>query len=412
MSASPGWWRRSGARLADRPRCPRRASSTTSSTPVPGGAPAARELLDLPGGRGATRRWSSRTWPRSGGWRPGRPAVGPPRRAGDRTARGRHRRRRRELDEEFRRPRLARAVIELLAGILRPAGLLCVDDAHFMDEASADLFAPPGRVAARRTVALVVSRRARRRRLHRPRRRRRSRLDLGPLAEDAAWSSPPGHRGHALPRHQLDAIVERSGGNPLFLRELVATPLRRWGRRRAPGHHRRRGGRPHRQSLHGRPVPAPPGVGARAVVPVDLARDVVDDAAPPVATRSWAPPGRIPGPHRRGRRRVPQRASSGTAPMTGCRSVSVGASTTGRATPSGAGPGRWRRPSPSCCRSTTSTGSGSTRRGRTPSWPPSGPRPSTPTSRPATSTNGPSRPAAGRRAVGRPRWLGHPRGAR
>ena len=46
----------------------------------------------------------------------------------------------RELDEEFRRPRLARAVLDLLAGLLPASGLLCIDDAHFMDEASADLF--------------------------------------------------------------------------------------------------------------------------------------------------------------------------------------------------------------------------------------------------------------------------------
>ena len=46
----------------------------------------------------------------------------------------------RDLEEEFRRPRLARAVIDLLAVLLPDRGLFIIEDAHNMDEASADLF--------------------------------------------------------------------------------------------------------------------------------------------------------------------------------------------------------------------------------------------------------------------------------
>ena len=46
----------------------------------------------------------------------------------------------RDLEEEFRRPRLARVVIDLLAVLLPEAGLFVIEDAHNMDEASADLF--------------------------------------------------------------------------------------------------------------------------------------------------------------------------------------------------------------------------------------------------------------------------------
>ena len=66
----------------------------------------------------------------------------------------------RELDEEYRRPRLARAVIDLLAGVLPPKGLLCIDDAHFMDEASADLMTHLAEAAPASSWLTVVSRRS------------------------------------------------------------------------------------------------------------------------------------------------------------------------------------------------------------------------------------------------------------
>ena len=50
-----------------------------------------------------------------------------------------------ELEDEFRRVRLAEAIIELVAHLLPHGGLLTVEEAHFMDQASAELF---GRLTA------------------------------------------------------------------------------------------------------------------------------------------------------------------------------------------------------------------------------------------------------------------------
>ncbi|MBV8463994.1 MAG: adenylate/guanylate cyclase domain-containing protein, partial [Acidimicrobiales bacterium] len=56
----------------------------------------------------------------------------------------------RDLEEEFRRAKLAEAVIALLAHLLPESGLITIEDTHFMDEASADLFEHLAR-AVRRT---------------------------------------------------------------------------------------------------------------------------------------------------------------------------------------------------------------------------------------------------------------------
>ena len=61
----------------------------------------------------------------------------------------------RDLEEEFRRPRLASAVIELLAKLLPDAGLFVIEDAHNMDEASADLFGHLAAAVGRHLLAVV-----------------------------------------------------------------------------------------------------------------------------------------------------------------------------------------------------------------------------------------------------------------
>jgi class 3 adenylate cyclase len=128
----------------------------------------------------------------------------------------------RDLEEEFRRRRLARVVIDLLAKLLPDTGLFVIEDAHNMDEASADLF---GRLAAAvgatswlwcmttsdaesGFVALEGS---------------ISRIELGPLSEEAALELARAATEDApLPERELSLLVARSGGNPLFLRELIA----------------------------------------------------------------------------------------------------------------------------------------------------------------------------------------------
>ena len=128
----------------------------------------------------------------------------------------------RDLEEEFRRPRLADAVTELLAKLLPGAGLFVIEDAHNMDDASADLFGhlaaqvgatswmwcttrldgPSGFVAPEGSTV---------------------RLELGPLTAEAALELARAATEDApLSERELTLLVERSGGSPLFLRELIA----------------------------------------------------------------------------------------------------------------------------------------------------------------------------------------------
>ncbi len=130
----------------------------------------------------------------------------------------------RDLEEEFRRRRLARVVIDLLAKVLPDIGLFVIEDAHNMDEASADLF---GRLAAAvgatswlwcvtrsdidTGLALEGS---------------TNRIELQPLSEGAAWEVARAATEDApLTERELSLLIARSGGNPLFLRELIAATL-------------------------------------------------------------------------------------------------------------------------------------------------------------------------------------------
>ncbi|MFP4234541.1 MAG: adenylate/guanylate cyclase domain-containing protein [Nitriliruptoraceae bacterium] len=127
----------------------------------------------------------------------------------------------RDLDEQFLRPRLQELVLELLTWRWSEPVLVTIEDAQWLDEASADLLrAVAGHLDARPWV-VCTSRRtedagwaevAARTALHlEP----LDAADLESLATAASASSP-------LPADQLEQLVERSGGNPLFLQELVS----------------------------------------------------------------------------------------------------------------------------------------------------------------------------------------------
>jgi predicted ATPase/class 3 adenylate cyclase len=128
------------------------------------------------------------------------------------------------LTEEFRKARVEEVVQEVLGvGLLAPT-LLAFEDIHWMDDASRDLLRaivdhledrPWLVVATTRTTAGGLKR------AHVP---WATLLELAPLdgadalqvLEDATAEAP-------LPPHQLELLRERAQGNPLYLRELVAT---------------------------------------------------------------------------------------------------------------------------------------------------------------------------------------------
>jgi class 3 adenylate cyclase/tetratricopeptide (TPR) repeat protein len=127
-----------------------------------------------------------------------------------------------DLDEEFRKSKLEEVTIEYLARVIMEPTLVVIEDAHWMDAGSADLLR---RVAGRITDLpwlICVSRRDEETGFVAPEAPRCTSLRLTPLADEAlgeligiATEDAP------FPPHAVHELSDRSGGNPLFLQELV-----------------------------------------------------------------------------------------------------------------------------------------------------------------------------------------------
>ncbi|MGD0944110.1 MAG: adenylate/guanylate cyclase domain-containing protein [Acidimicrobiales bacterium] len=128
----------------------------------------------------------------------------------------------RELEDEFRRTRLAEAVVELLGHLLPHSGLLTVEEAHFMDQASAELFGRLAEVVGATSWLICVTRRDVESGFVAPS-EDTTRIELRPLDEEAATAlAQVVTKDAPLSPRELGALIGRSGGNPLFLRELIA----------------------------------------------------------------------------------------------------------------------------------------------------------------------------------------------
>jgi class 3 adenylate cyclase/tetratricopeptide (TPR) repeat protein len=126
------------------------------------------------------------------------------------------------LDERFRKTRLEEVTTQFLSVVLPTASMLVFEDVHLMDVASAELLERVVVDIAHQPWLLLVTRRD---------------LDTGfrPSPGTGATSVRPGPlptsealeivsaalSDSPLPPHQLAELVERAGGNPLFLRGLV-----------------------------------------------------------------------------------------------------------------------------------------------------------------------------------------------
>ena len=123
----------------------------------------------------------------------------------------------------FRRAQLARAVSELVAALTRSPTVFIIEDAHWIDEASRDLLAEIIIGAARRPCLFLVTRRPADAPLFADLDPESVTIVLDPLSEDAASKlALEATAGNVLPHHELAALASRSGGNPLFVREIVA----------------------------------------------------------------------------------------------------------------------------------------------------------------------------------------------
>ena len=128
-----------------------------------------------------------------------------------------------ELEEEFRRTKLAETTIALLALLLPQSGLITVEDAHFMDEASADLFAHVARTVRLTSWIWCLTRRDVSSGFIAPADTPTVRIELDPLSQaEAVELALAATHASPLPAQEMQLLVDRSGGNPLFVRELAA----------------------------------------------------------------------------------------------------------------------------------------------------------------------------------------------
>jgi class 3 adenylate cyclase/predicted ATPase len=126
------------------------------------------------------------------------------------------------LDERFRRRRLEESLVELLAAELRGPTLFVFEDAQWTDDASAALVRHLAGALSGRPWLVVVARRIAQRGLVLDDLPGVVRIELQPLSHDAVSRLVRAATAdHPLAPHQREALAGRSGGNPLFLLELL-----------------------------------------------------------------------------------------------------------------------------------------------------------------------------------------------
>ena len=140
------------------------------------------------------------------------------------------------LADEGRREKLHESVFRFLEAVVTEPTVFEVEDGHHMDEASAELL---GYIAMRlegHPWLFSVSRRTEASGFEAPQARGVVRLDLTPLTnDDALTMAKAASEQDPLPSHLLDVVVERSGGNPQFLMDLVEAAIESGGVGGLPG---------------------------------------------------------------------------------------------------------------------------------------------------------------------------------
>jgi class 3 adenylate cyclase/tetratricopeptide (TPR) repeat protein len=123
------------------------------------------------------------------------------------------------LDDAFRRPKLQEVVGALVDLLLYRPGLVVIEDAHYLDEASTDLLSALTAGDGNRAWVVAVTRRGDRATeglagAIRVEPVALTLADTITLAEAASDEAP-------LPPHAIATVAERSGGNPQFLLDLL-----------------------------------------------------------------------------------------------------------------------------------------------------------------------------------------------
>ena len=133
------------------------------------------------------------------------------------------------LDESFRRSKLHDAVERLLGLVLDRPGLMVIEDAHYLDEASTDLLSALTAAETERSWGAFVTRRsddspASGSAPARPPTAVTTAIRIEPTAlsgDDAMTLAEAACDVDPLPPHVIRTVAERSGGNPQFLLDLL-----------------------------------------------------------------------------------------------------------------------------------------------------------------------------------------------
>ena len=300
-----------------------------------------------------------------------------------------------QLAPQFRTDRLHEAVATTVGSVLDQPTALVIDDAAWMDDASAALYTSLFRQVATVPWLICLTTRTTERGLRSELGYDAERVHLEPLGIDAALElATDASANDPLPDHVLVDIADALARQPdVRARARRRRPTRRVARRAADDA-RGRARRPDRRALAARPPSAAVRRRARLVVRHDAGRG-------------------------RARRRAPGRGRAGVAaarplPRADARTASASATSSCAAwrtrrcpSPAGARCTRTRRPcssrraapkSRTCCRCTTRRPAGSAPRGRTPASPAIRPGRASRTSKPRPSTSARSSPPRRRRS--------------
>ena len=135
-----------------------------------------------------------------------------------------------QLAESNRRARLHETVARFVEAVIPEKLLLEIDDAHHMDEASAELLAHLAGGLATRSWLVAVGRRDSGSGFEAREATEVVRVELKPLApQDALRLAQLAAEKTPLPAHALEVVASRSGGNPQFLRDLVRSAIESGG---------------------------------------------------------------------------------------------------------------------------------------------------------------------------------------
>ncbi len=130
------------------------------------------------------------------------------------------------LAEKNRRTKLHEVFGRFLEVMMPDPQLIEIENAQHMDEASAELLAFISGTLSARPWLFGVARRASATGFEAPEVPAVTRIELGPLApQDAMRMAQLASEQHPLPKHVLEVVAERSGGNPQFLRDLLRSAI-------------------------------------------------------------------------------------------------------------------------------------------------------------------------------------------